>query len=266
MHQVKRFSPLYHSRRARLTRLLIIGAYLIYLGVSSRRAEGQTAPSRLLGKVVAGSEWPLADVEVTILSLSQTVLSDSAGRFDFGSVPAGDYVVRVRRIGFRGQQLAAHLEPARTTDVLIVMEVGAQVLPEIGVTARSLKPIEYAYTHKYDDFFRYRRVGLGSFKTRKDFESLNPLRVADIVRGISRVRVRDFMFENPEVWIYGCQRLGVFIDGSLQYPVTLTSGDRLDRIHPSHVEMVAVFRGPAEMPAEAAMFVHNDCAIMIWTR
>jgi len=30
--------------------------------------------------------------------------------------------------------------------------------------------------------------------------------------------------------------------------------------------MVEVYRGPAETPAEAAMFANNDCAIMIWSR
>ena len=262
------FSPLYHPGRAHLRRvLLVMGAGLICNGAPIRPAEGQNpAASRLQGKVVTGTEAPLPEVEVTILSLSRTALSDSAGRFDFGSVPSGEYVVRVRRIGFRGQQFSARLEPSRPKDVLIVMEAGAYELPDVKVTARSLKPIEYAHTHKYDDFFRYRYLGWGLFKTRQQFENLNPVRVADIVRGMSRVRVTDFMFENPEVWIDGCRRLGVWIDGSLQYPVTHASGDRMERIHPSYVEMVAVFRGPAEMPAEAAMFVHNDCAIMIWTR
>ena len=57
------------------------------------------------------------------------------------------------------------------------------------------------------------------------------------------------------------------VDGSLQYFFgTQKRDDRLERVHPSRVEMVAVYRDPAEMPAEAAMFVNNDCAIMIWTR
>jgi carboxypeptidase family protein/TonB-dependent receptor-like protein len=244
-----------------------MGAGLICNGATIRPAEGQNpAASRLQGRVITRTEAPLPEVEVTILDLSRTVLSDSAGRFDFGSVPSGDYVVRVRRIGFRGQHFSARLEASRTKDVLIVMEAGAYELPDVQVTARSLTPIEYAYTHRYDDFFRYRYLGWGLFKTRQQFENLNPVRVADILRGMSRVVVKDFMFEKPEVAIRGCNRIGIWIDGSLQYPVTGTSGDRLERIHPSHVELVAVFRGPAEMPAEAAMFVQNDCAIMIWTR
>lgn len=265
--QVKCLIPAYHTGRAQLRRmLLVIGAYLICHGAFPRSAEGQnTASSRLQGKIVTQTGAPLTEAEVTILDLSRTVLSDSAGRFDFGAVPTGEYVVRARRIGFRGQFWAAKLERAQTKDVLIVMELGAQQLPEVQVTARSLKPIEYAYTHKYDDFFRHRYVGLGFFRTREQFERLNPLRTADILFAIPRIRVRHFAFENPQVWIEGCKRLGVFIDGFLQYPVGVTSGDRLERIHPSRVEMVEVYRGPAEMPAEATSS-NNDCAIMIWTR
>jgi len=247
--------------------LLIIGASMVYQGASTRPAEGQnTAALRLQGKVVTQTESPLPEVEVTILGLSRTALSDSAGRFDFGAVPSGDYVVRVRRIGFRGQHFSAHLEASRTKEVLIVMEAGAYELPDIQVTAHSLKPIEYGYTHKYDDFFRHRRVGLGFFKTRQQFERLNPLRTADILRGIPRVRVRYHAFGDPEVWIEGCRRLAVWIDGSLQYPGGDVYDDRLERVHPSRVEMLEVYRGPAEMPAEAAAFANNDCAIMIWTR
>lgn len=244
-------------------------AALLVVSLASVQPEAgfaQAAAARLAGKVLNVAESPVSGVELTLLGLSQTTSSDSAGRFEFRAVPPGDYVVRIRRIGFRAQQLWVHLEPRQTKEVLIVLEPGAYELPALEVKAQSLKPVEYAYTHRYDDFFRYRNLGWGLFKTRQQFENLRPNTVADIVRGMSRVRVIDRMFERPEVEIRGCRRLGVWIDGSLQHPVRFSSHDLLERIHPSQVEMVAVFRGPAEMPAEAAMFVHNDCAIMIWTK
>lgn len=248
-----------------LARMVFAVLVVLISGPWSPALEGQgTVPSRLLGKILTPTELPLADVEVTILRLSRTTLSDSAGRFHFGTVPAGDYVIRVRRIGFRGQQFSAHLEPGRSKDVQIVMDPGPQILPEIEVKERFLKPIEYAHTHKYDDFFRYRYLGWGFFKTRENFENLNPMRTADILQGIPRVRVRHTAFNDPIVNIEACRRPAVLIDGAIQYGGP--PGDLLGRVHPSHVEMVAVFRGPAEMPAEAAMFANNDCAIMIWTR
>lgn len=266
MQQMKPLSRVHHIGRTHLRRiLLIIGVQMIYHGPQT--VQGQhTAPSRLQGRVVTQTEAPLTGAEVTILKLSRTAFTDSAGHFDFGAIEPGDYEVRVRRVGFRAQQLSAHLERSRTKDVLIVMEAGAYVLPDVRVTVRSLKPIEYAYTHKYDDFFRHRSVGLGYFKTRQEFERLNPLRTADILQGMPGIRVKHFAYENPEVEIAGCRRLGIWIDGFLQYPVSFTSGDRLERVHPSRVEMVEVYRGPAEMPAEGATFVQNDCAIMIWTK
>ncbi|MGQ0549167.1 MAG: carboxypeptidase regulatory-like domain-containing protein [Armatimonadota bacterium] len=229
-------------------------------------AEAYAQSVRFQGSVLTPTERPLSEVEVTVLELSRTALSDSAGHFEFGPLPLGEYVVRVRRIGFKGQYFSLRLEASRPKDIQIVMEPGTYQLPELKVVARSLKPIEYAYTRKYDDFFRYRNLGLGFFKTRAQFEKLNPLRTADLLGGIPRIRVRHQAFESPLVWIAGCNRLGIYIDGSLQYPVEGTSGDRLDRLLPSQIEMIAVFRGPAEMPAEAAMFAYNDCAIMIWTR
>jgi hypothetical protein len=232
----------------------------------SSPSQAQTA--RFGGTVHTSTERPLPEVELTIQDLDRSVLTDSAGRFTFGTLPSGSYVVRVRRIGFQAQQFALVLEAGSTRDVRIVLEPGTYELPDVNVVVRELKPIEYAYTHRYDDFFRYRRLGLGYFKTRAQFKNLNPLRTADILSGLPGIRIRHRAWEHPMVWITGCQRLGVYIDGNLQRPVAPdgTSGEFLDRVLPSQIEMVALFRGPAEMPAEAAQSVQNDCAIMIWTR
>ncbi len=246
-------------------RIRCIAALVTSLATTTT-ASAQTG--RFRGTVQTSMERPLSEVEVTVQELTRTTLTDSAGQFDFGALPAGSYIVRVRRIGFQAQQLALQLQADVPKDVVIVMEPGTYELPEVTVVARELKPIEYGYTHKYDDFFRYRRLGLGYFKTRAQFGNLNPMRTADIVSGLPGIRIQHRQWERPIVWVTGCTRLGVYIDGNLQRPMPPdgTSGDLLDRVLPSQIEMVAVFRGPAEMPAEAAQFVSNDCAIMIWTR
>lgn len=44
----------------------------------------------------------------------------------------------------------------------------------------------------------------------------------------------------------------------------MMTGEMLQRILPSQIEMIEVYVGPAQMPAEA---LGNSCAaIMIWTR
>jgi hypothetical protein len=52
------------------------------------------------GVLVDSTSTPASFVLVTLVTTGQTVLSDPRGQFRFGSVPAGEHLVRVRQIGF----------------------------------------------------------------------------------------------------------------------------------------------------------------------
>jgi hypothetical protein len=155
----------------------------------------------------------------------------------------------------------------------VVMERGAFELPEINVTARNAKPLEYAWTTKYDDFFRRRLAGFGYFISREEIERKKPWRAHNILAGIPGIRLQ---FRHPgasgtNVQFTRCPAGGVsvWIDGWKQQPDRgLASFERLsemlDRVRPSQIEMMEVFHGPAQMPAE---FLDNSCAaIAIWAR
>jgi hypothetical protein len=206
-------------------------------------------------------------------------------------------VIRIRRIGYNAEEFAAKLYPGEAKDVVVVLTPGVFELPEITVTARRAKPIEYAWTTKYADFFRRRRVGFGHFMTRADIDRRRPNRTADILTELAsvRVRYRGFGITSPEVEFLRCNdepvRVSVWIDGQKQYldrpgpedtararrsspflnPAMTTPrfgpwmiGAALDRLLPSQIELMEVYRGPAEMPAE---FLDDSCAaIVIWTR
>ncbi len=186
----------------------------------------------------------------------------------------------VRRIGFRGQYLSASLQAGETKDVTIVLERGAYELPEIEVTARSAKPIEYAWTHKYDDFFRRRWVGLGRYITRAEIEFRKPYRTANLLAGISCIKVAfrhlgasgtDVKFTclpsrgcAVSVWIDGWKQRFAQFEAPSGASAEATLGTYLDRVLPSQIEAMEIYRGPAEMPAE---FLDDSCAaIAIWTR
>ncbi|HEV8355860.1 MAG TPA: carboxypeptidase regulatory-like domain-containing protein [Gemmatimonadales bacterium] len=252
---------------------------VLHLVLHALGAAQPGSPAELRGWVTTPSEIPVVGAEVTLLAISRTTVTDSSGRFVLVDLPAGEHVMRVRRIGFRGQWFTASLYPGERKEVTIVLEPGTFQLPEIEVTARNAKPVEYAYTHKFDDFFRRREVGLGKFITREDIERRRPLRTADILTGVRgvRVRFREQFGRSADVVITGCSAVSVWIDGAQQYfaefyrkPVgpndstAIAVGDFLERVRPSEIEMVEVYRGPSEIPAE---FLSGGCAaIVIWTR
>jgi hypothetical protein len=160
------------------------------------------------------------------------------------------------------------------------MELGAYELPEIAVTARSAKPIEYAWTTRFDDFFRRQQVGLGHYISRADIDRKKPLRTPSLLHGIPgvRIRMRHMGMGGTDVWFRGCTRISVWVDGFKQHygvydveppfdPGQLQAaitGALVERLFPSQIEMIEVYTNPAEMPAE---FLDDSCgAIAIWTR
>ena len=213
---------------------------------------------------------------------SVTAISDSAGKFVLRGIPPGQHVIRVRRIGFLPQYLAATLAPGeQKDDVVIALIPGAYPLPEIEVTARPAKPIEYAWTTKYDEFFRRQRVGLGYYITRKDIDRKPATQTAELLFGVPGLRVTlgapgltpnavgTTRCKNMSVWIDGWElkpQLEVSRNPMYGDPRTSTqvTGVLLERIVPMQIEMIEVYTSPARGQAE---FVGTSCgAIMIWTR
>lgn len=222
----------------------------------------------LRGRVTTPTGAPIAEAEISLLGTSTSVFSDSAGQFVLRGLAPGSHLVRVRRIGFKAQYLVATLSKRDPKDVSIVLERGAYELPEIAVTVRSAKPIEYAWTTRYDDFFRRKYVGLGRYLSRADIEKKAASRTASLLLGVGRVRFGVLGVSPTDVWFQGCKgNISVWLDGAKLRPQPREPaqvGDLLDRVLPIEIEMMEVYRSPAEMPAE---FLDDSCgAIVIWTR
>jgi len=247
--------------------LLILGA-ICTAGNLPAQGPGPR-PAQLRGVVRTAQKAPVPDVEVALLGTTYVANTDSAGRFAVLDIPPGEYLVRVRRIGFRVQNLSARLVAGENKDVTIVLNEGAVELPEVTVTARLAKPIEYANTAKFDEFFRRKSVGLGRYISRRDIEKKAASRTASLIAGLPGVRV---MMGVPgtsptQVWMRACQQVSVWVDGWMLSPQATSPievGELLERIHPLNIEMIEVYDSPAVMQAE---FLGDSCAaIVIWTR
>ena len=250
----------------------------------------QPSQAELSGRVTSRTGVPLSGVELTVLRDSTMVTTDSAGRFVLRPRP-GDLVIRVRRIGYLPQYLSASLRAGEKQEVTIAMVAGAYQLPEVEVIATAFKPIEYGYTMKYDEFFRRKHVGLGHYISREDIDRRMASETSQLLMGIPGVRVIPGApgVKPSSVRLRTCERTSVWVDGvelkSLQGAIHQVpfggarpgrrmagdpatpgefTGELLERLVPLQIEMIEVYTGPSQMPAEA---VGNSCAaIMIWTR
>lgn len=284
-------APRQFPRPARNSLWLALG---LSVSAGYLHAQGIDRPATISG-VVASRGIPVAEVEITVLGTALSVLTDSAGRFRLTGLAPGLTVLRVRRIGYKGQYLRTSLEAAATLQTDIELEPGAYFLPEIEVSAKAGKPLEFAWTSKYDDFFRRRNYGLpgGTFVTAEDIRRQPAMHTSELLEHhVPNLRVVNH-FLGPggtEIKFPRCKdHVGVWVDGrkinwQIKYQqtpgVSLTAMERgqskkggptpgteladvLEQVNPSEIQFMEVYRGIGSMPGE---FSGGCGAIVIWTK
>lgn len=236
----------------------------------------------LKGTVRDSGGRPLTGAEVALRGKGVRRTTDSEGRFSFGLVNSDSVTVDVRRIGFRPSSITVRPRDALDLTVVLVADSAAVTLPELRVTARSLRPPKYSETAKYDDFFRRQKSGFGTFVSREQIEKSNAFYTLEILRAVPGVYVSVGPAGLPDqssirfARCGGSGKIAVYIDGRRLVPAGGTTGqlttkgmsaaavEMLSRISAPEIEMVEVFRGTAQIPGELN---EDACAVIsIWTR
>lgn len=218
------------------------------------------------GQVTDSMGVPVPLAEISILGTGLRVVADSQGLFRITDVPVGLHPVIVRSIGWKPLFLFLRMGENEERIARIGLEPAPQQLPELIVEGgKFAKPPEYAFTRKYDDFFRRRRVRSGTFRTRNDPLFANAIYTGDLLRGIPGVRV-SFGAGGTGVLFTSCRgasgRVTVWIDGARVMADAYTA---LGYLRPNDIEMIEVYRSIGQIPGE---FLDGDscAAIVIWTR
>jgi len=266
----------------RLGTLVILIPFL----TTSLRAQIDSARAVVEGRVVDPGGAPIAGAEIVWQGDRRSVTTREDGSFSLAVPIRGETVVLVRRPGYSAQVLRVDLSKGLWRGT-IVLAPGSQRLPDIEVAARYAKPAEYSGTTKYDDFFRRRKLGLGTFISREQIERMNAFHTIEILRSIPGIHVNVGIPGDPstaDIRIPRCESLDhklgkvtVWVDGQRMIEPANPDGDKghfgvgslnlaeqLQRITPAGIELVEVYRGPSQIPGE---FHWDGCAaIAIWTR
>ncbi len=278
-----------------------IGLGVIGLGfVRPRPADAQADSSLVVsGQVTRSQGEPIPGCEVLLMGTSRQAACDDNGRFVLRGLSVGGGVIQIRKIGFRPQFLRVSSADAMVP-MRAVLEPGIARLPDLVVEARHAKPARYAWTTKYDDFFRRQRIRGGTFLTQEMIDARPRMRTIELLQGIPGIRTSVRPPGSPEgsvVDIARCSgfppRINVYVNGvklirDSRFKVEERSfspsnqsssdpeayadmraargaiGEMLDRINPSEVELMEVYRGVSDLPGE---FHDDNCAaIVIWTK
>jgi hypothetical protein len=221
------------------------------------------AERRPLLVVSSRDSAPLTNVTV-VVDGRYSYGGDSRGVVRVGVSPTSRELL-VRRLGYLPKTLA--VDSARPAPDTVLLEPIPVNLREVVIQGRRISAPE-----RYADVLRRAASGSGVLLTRNDLQGTRDLRTALnqipgvqlTDRGITMQRCEGGMpspgREFPEA------RIQVYIDGVrvTMLPAENAILDALRLVHPRSIELVEVYRGVAQIPAE---FVNDACAVIaIWTR
>jgi hypothetical protein len=235
-------------------------------------SSGRSAPGFAVidGLVTDSALVPIECATVTIVQTSIHVETGASGRFQIRQVPAGRYLLSVRRLGFREVSAILIVLPNDTLRLAYAMEPSVLDLDAAVITEREsigrLAGFEYRRAHE---------VG-GKYITRAQIEAQAPTETTDLLRRLSGIKIVDssrvmvaISSRGYKTEIIGGQvvpvpcTLPIVVDG-IQRP----GGFTIDMIPPNDIYGIEVYVGPASIPPEFNSARKDGfCGvIMIWTR
>lgn len=242
----------------------------------------------VVGRVVDSTANPIPNADVGIGPLRAAVKTDAYGRFRLLEIPAGHYLVEIRKIGYGPVNVGIEI-PRDTSLTSVALAAGAVELQTVVTRTVGLfdKPARLAYTSKYDEFYERRKSSAagGRFYTLDDIDRMDVITLGDILRRVPHMMVGEvdghLVFRFPR-----CDMSGTLIEwngaplspslggnswamiATHSLPTVPTGGsgplDIIQDIPPSMIEGIEVYSSPSSHPAQA---VGNACAaIFIWTQ
>jgi hypothetical protein len=261
-------------------------AALVCLCLISDFAEAQSGAT-VRGRVVARDSVPLPGALIELVATGDSTRSAVTGEFVLPGAPVGKQTLRIRALGYKITLEEILVASGTGWTGTIVLETAPAVLPDVAVTAAFDKPEAYAHTAKYDDFFRRRKLGIGTFRTREEIEAKAAYDIVSVLQGIPSVGVSKTHNFNSETEVRfrlpRCTppRVGFYIDGRkvgnfLNEPKERSGiksvcedcvrlAEALESLHLRDIEFVEFYRGPSQVPPELDR--GDSCAaLVVWTR
>ena len=213
---------------------------------------------------------PLVNATVSLLGSDVRVVTGANGRFQLTELPAGSYIVFVRRLGFRLVSATIQVAEADTIRLSFALQPAATTLPASVVTARSESPMLAEFEGRREFAARF---GGGQFMTADEIDKRNTVFATELIRTFHGIQIGN----GPTA---GGGRGPLVISGRAAgsihlrcYPtiwldgVLLPGPVNLDGLpSPKAIAGIEVYPGPAEVPPRYASGGMSCGAILIWTR
>lgn len=262
--------------------LLKNGALPCSLAVAGLLYTTSPGAAQVVGGTVldSASARPVTGAHVVLLAPAGSMVDDRVtgadGAFMFRLPGAGDYLLRVSRLGYSTKiTQPIGVDSTFAASVKLWLAPNAVPLDTLTIVAERIV-VEKQLSFLVDaGFYDRQRMGFGYFFVRAQIDTLHPRVMSDMFYGLSRVQVV-------------CRRLGLcdlltssagtmFIRRSCSPSVVLdglvlrVGGDSrglwLDELFdPFNVEAIEVYPSPAGVPVQYAGYMSPCGAIIAWSR
>ncbi len=213
---------------------------------------------------------PLGDATISLLGSDVRVVTAANGRFKLTQLPTGNYVVFVRRLGYRLVSATIQVAEADTLRVSFALEPAAQTLTASIITARSESPRLAEFEERREFAAKF---GGGQFMTADEIDKRNTAYATELIRTFYGIQIGyGFTAGGGRGPIVASGRAAgsilsrcfpaIWLDG-----VLLPGPVNLDGLpSPQAIAGIEVYPGPAEVPQRYASGGMSCGAILIWTR
>jgi carboxypeptidase family protein/TonB-dependent receptor-like protein len=213
----------------------------------------------------------LADVQVIVGGAMRTTTT-AGGLFAVGAQRPGGATLVLRKDGYRAATVSATLRTGDTTRTQFALSRVAT--PVSGSVAGPRIGERVSESPRLAAFNRHRASGSGKFFSREDIERRAPYAVADLLRGVSGLRVVDSAGVAVAVSTRGMRRdqldspsptlcvMRVAVDGVMR------AAGSINEVSPPALAGVEVYTGPESIPREYPQSASNSfCGLVVlWTR
>jgi len=242
----------------RITRLVIVACLTAAFDSAglARSLNAQAArPRSVIDGLVSDTNLvALGDATIAVLGSSLQVMTGSNGRFRILSVPAGQYLLTVHRVGYAPMAAAIQVGDADTLRFSFAMKRIVTALDTVVVSAKQM-------VTRMAEFEERRKLGYGTFITADEIKQRTPLTLDDVLHGIPSIHISNGVRRVAESTRSSKCPIQVVIDDVVLPPLT----DLATLVPPSEVMGIEVYSGPATIPVRFKST--NTCgAIVIWTK
>lgn len=233
-------------------------------------AQGTAPAPRNLGTidgVVSDTNLtPLHAAFVSIVGTSLRVGTGPNGRFRITNVKPGQYLLIVKRVGYRPTSGVVEVPASDTLRLSYMLEPVPVNLPTVTVS-------EKPFSLRMSEFLARKKAGFGEFMTQEQIEAKNTVYATELFRSFKSIDVspnhQTALTEwyalsrregaNPQL---GACPMAVFLDNvPLQTPFNL---DLLPS--PKDIGGIEVYAGPSTTPPQYKGFDRSCGVILIWTK